>query len=96
MVFSKAHDVRDDGKIVKHYYTSESTGIATGMLITALHMSGLATLTHTPSPMKFLNEILDRPKNERAFLVLVVGYPADDAQVPNITKKPLDEIATYH
>lgn len=96
VVFSKAHDVRDDGKIVKHYYTSESTGIATGMLITALHMSGLATLTHTPSPMKFLNEILDRPKNERAFLVLVVGYPADDAKVPNITKKPLDQIATYH
>ena len=96
VVFSKAHDIRDDGKVVKHYYSTESTGIATGMLITALHMSGLATLTHTPSPMKFLNQILDRPKNERAFLVLVVGYPADDAKVPNISKKPLSEIATYH
>ncbi len=96
VVFSKAHEIRDDGKVVKHYYSTESTGIATGMLITALHMSGLATLTHTPSPMKFLNQILERPKNERPFLVLVVGYPADDAKVPNITKKPLVEIATYH
>lgn len=96
VIFSKAHDVLDDGKIVKHYYSTESTGIATGMLITAFHMSGLATLTHTPSPMKFLNQILGRPKNERPFLVLVVGYPSGDAKVPNITKKPLSEIATYH
>lgn len=96
VVFSKAHEVREDGKIVKHYYSTESTGIATGMLITALHMSGLATLTHTPSPMKFLNQILDRPKNERPFLVLVVGYPTEDAKVPNISKKPLQDIATYH
>ena len=73
-----------------------SVGIATGMLITGLHHCGLATLTHTPSPMKFLNGILDRPTNERPFLVLVVGFPAGDATVPAITKKPLDEIASYH
>lgn len=77
---------------VKHYYPGESMGISVGMLITALHNAGLATLTHTPSPMKFLNEILERPRNERPFVVLPVGYPADDCQVPNITKKPLDEI----
>lgn len=77
---------------VKHYYPGESMGISVGMLITALHQAGLATLTHTPSPMKFLNEILDRPRNERPFVVLPVGYPANDCQVPKITKKPLDEI----
>ncbi len=65
------------------------------MLITALHHAGLATLTHTPSPMGFLNEILDRPKNERPFLLLVVGYPAEGARVPDITKKTLDQIATF-
>lgn len=77
---------------VKHYYPGESMGISVGMLIAALHNAGLATLTHTPSPMKFLNEILGRTRNERPFVVLPVGYPADDCQVPNITKKPLDEI----
>ncbi|CAN5683490.1 nitroreductase family protein [soil metagenome] len=77
---------------VKHYYPGESMGISVGMLITALHNAGLATLTHTPSPMKFLNEILERPRNERPFIVLPVGYPSEDCQVPNITKKPLDEI----
>ena len=66
------------------------------MLITALHHCGLATLTHTPSPMGFLREILDRPERERAFLILVVGYPAEDVEVPNITKKPLEEIATLY
>ena len=70
-------------------------GIATGVLITALHHAGLATLTHTPSPMGFLNEILERPETERPFLLLVVGYPADGAQVPDIGRKPLDEIATF-
>lgn len=77
---------------VKHYYPGESMGISVGMLITALHTAGLATLTHTPSPMKFLNEVLARPGNERPFVVLPVGYPAEECQVPNITKKPLDEI----
>ena len=80
---------------VKHYYPTESTGLATGMLITALHQAGLATLTHTPSPMKFLNEILGRPVSERPFLLLVVGYPADDARVPDIERKDLAEFTTF-
>ena len=94
-VFLQKFGELPDGRKVKHYYPVESTGLATGMLITALHMAGLATLTHTPSPMRFLNEILDRPKNERPFLLLVVGYPADDARVPDITRKPLQEIASF-
>lgn len=77
---------------VKHYYASESTGIACGFLLAALHLAGLATLTHTPSPMGFLSSILDRPKNEKPFLLIPVGYPAADAVVPSITKKPLDQI----
>jgi len=84
-----------DGRKVKHYYPSESTGLATGLLITALHKAGLATLTHTPSPMKFLNEILGRPKSERPFLLLVVGYPAADAVVPDIQRKSLDQYASF-
>ena len=96
VVFSKKHDMLADGSMVKHYYAQESVGIATGFLINALHHCGLVTLTHTPSPMKFLNPILNRPANERPFLLLVVGYPAADAQVPVITKKPLDKIATFH
>jgi nitroreductase len=80
---------------VKHYYPVESTGLATGILITALHEAGLATLTHTPSPMKFLNEILGRPKSERPFLLLVVGYPADDAAVPDIERKPLEDFTSF-
>lgn len=77
---------------IKHYYPGKSMGIAVGMLIAALHTAGLATLTHTPSPMKFLNQILHRPGNERPFVVLPVGYPAPDCTVPVVTKKPLDEI----
>ena len=95
VVFAQAYGVLPDGRAVKNYYVNESVGIATGMLITALHHAGLATLTHTPSPMKFLNSILKRPANERPFLILVVGYPAADARVPVITKKPLSEIATF-
>lgn len=94
-IFAQNYGLRDDGSRVKHYYTSESVGIATGMLITALHHAGLATLTHTPSPMGFLSEILERPSNERAFLLLVVGHPAEDARVPDIDKKPLEDIATF-
>ena len=85
-----------DGQKLKHYYALESVGIATGLLITAIHNCGLVSLTHTPSPMGFLGTILNRPPNERAFLILVVGYPADDAQVPRITKKSLSEIATFY
>lgn len=96
VIFSKSHEIRDDGTKVKHYYANESVGIATGFLIAALHDAGLATLTHTPSPMKFLNAILDRPSYERPFVLLVVGYPTDDAHVPAITKKPLEEISKFH
>jgi nitroreductase len=84
-----------DGRKVKHYYPVESTGLAAGILITALHKAGLACLTHTPSPMGFMNEILGRPKSERPFLLLVVGYPADDAMVPDIERKPLQDYVSY-
>jgi iodotyrosine deiodinase len=93
-VFVQTHGSAPDGSRIKHYYPLESVGIATGILIAGLHRSGLATLTHTPSPMGFLNEILGRPGNERPFLVLVTGYPADDAVVPVIEKKPLAEIVS--
>ncbi len=94
-VFLQKFGGLSDGRKVKHYYPSESTGLATGILITALHMAGLTTLTHTPSPMKFLNEILGRPRNERPFLLLVVGYPADSAEVPDIERKPLEEYTSF-
>ncbi len=94
-IFAERYMIREDGAKVKNYYVQESVGIATGILITSLHHAGLATLTHTPSPMNFLNEILGRPSNERPFLLLVTGYPAADARVPAITKKPLEEIATF-
>ncbi|MGI9238691.1 MAG: nitroreductase family protein [Woeseiaceae bacterium] len=94
-VFLQKFGELPDGTKVKHYYPTESTGIAAGMLITALHTAGLATLTHTPSPMKFLNKILGRPKNERPFLLLVVGYPTDDARVPDIQRKSLEEFASF-
>jgi nitroreductase len=94
-IFEKTHSLLDDGRRVKNYYVSQSTGIACGILITALHHAGLATLTHTPSPMAFLNRILDRPKSERPFLLLVVGYPAEGVEVPDIKRKPLGQIATF-
>jgi iodotyrosine deiodinase len=94
-IFVKPHGVNRDGSVLKHYYAVESVGIATGLLIAALHQTGLATLTHTPSPMAFLNTLLERPTSERPFLLLVVGYPAQGAEVPDITRKPLDEIATW-
>jgi iodotyrosine deiodinase len=94
-IFAQSYGVLPDGRKVKNYYVQESVGIATGMLITAVHVAGLASLTHTPSPMGFLNAILDRPANEKPFLLLVVGHPADDAVVPDIEKKPLNGIATF-
>ncbi|MGD9487418.1 MAG: nitroreductase family protein [Calditrichaceae bacterium] len=94
-IFDQRYGISADGNKEKHYYTAESVGIATGMLITALHLSGLATLTHTPSPMGFLNKILGRPENEKPFLLLVVGYPSKDAVVPEITKKSADEIYSF-
>lgn len=84
-----------DGRKVKHYYPVESTGLAAGILIIALHRAGLVCLTHTPAPMAFLNEVLDRPKSERPFLLLVTGYPADDAMVPDISRKALDEFVSF-
>ena len=94
-IFAQGHGVRPDGSQVKHYYATESVGIATGILITAIHNAGLVSLTHTPSPMKFLNELLGRPANERPFLLLVVGYPEEGAVVPDIERKSLDAIATF-
>ena len=94
-IFAKSYDILPDGRKVKQYYSQESVGIASGILITAFHNAGLASLTHTPSPMNFLNEILGRPGNERPFLLLVVGYPEKDAKVPDIKKKALKEIASF-
>ncbi|MFC1574930.1 nitroreductase family protein, partial [Gemmatimonadota bacterium] len=94
-VFTQRYGLMPDGRQVKHYYANESVGIATGILITALHEAGLVSLTHTPSPMNFLNSLLNRPPNERPFLLLVTGYPAEGATVPDITKKPLAEISTF-
>ena len=95
IVFAESTGISPTGERVKNYYVSESVGIATGFLIAALHHAGLATLTHTPSPMRFLNEILERPANERPYVLIPVGYPADDATVPDIQRKPLAEIATF-
>lgn len=94
-IFSERYGIDDEGEKVKNYYVKESVGIATGFLIAALHHAGLATLTHTPSPMGFLNQILDRPANERPFLLLVVGYPSEGVTVPDIDKKPLEQIVSY-
>lgn len=94
-VFAQRHGVDEDGSSRKHYYVSESVGIASGLLIAALHHAGLATLTHTPSPMGFLNQVLERPPNERALMLVVAGYPAPDARVPNLDRKALDDISTF-
>jgi iodotyrosine deiodinase len=95
VVFSKSYDINSKGEKTKNHYPIESTGIACGLLITAIHYSGLAALTHTPSPMKFLNKILNRPVNEKPFLILVIGYPSKDAEVPDIKRKPLNKISSY-
>jgi len=92
VIFRQAYGLSDNGHKIKHYYVDESVGIAVGLLLASLHLAGLATLTHTPSPMKFLHEILNRPANERAVMIIAVGYPAEDAQVPDIDKKSLDDI----
>ncbi len=100
IVFRQAYGMSTDPSSgeetkIKHYYTEESVGIAVGLLLASLHQAGLATLTHTPNPMSFLSDILKRPANERAYVVIPVGYPAADARVPAITKKPLDEIMVH-
>ncbi|MGB7209982.1 MAG: nitroreductase family protein [Pyrinomonadaceae bacterium] len=92
IVVFRINSITEDGETEPTYYSQESVGIAVGLLLAALHNMGLATLTHTPSPMKFLQEILDRPKNEIPFVLIPVGYPASDAKVPDISRKPLDEI----
>lgn len=94
-IFAQSYKLDENGEKEKHYYVKESVGIATGMLITALHNAGLATLTHTPSPMGFLNEIMGRPAYEKPFLLLVAGYPEDGVKVPDISKKSLDEISSF-
>lgn len=95
VIFAQSYSLLPDGRKVKHYYVQESVGIATGILIIAIHHAGLVSLTHTPSPMGFLNKLLGRPVQERPFLILVVGYPAGSATVPILTKRPLEEIATF-
>ena len=95
VIFAQKHGLDAQGKKTKNYYVPESVGIATGLLITALHHAGLATLTHTPSPMKFLNTILGRPEREKPAMILVVGYPAEGATVPDIQRKTLTEIASF-
>lgn len=93
-IFAQSHGVLPDGRTRKHYYVQESVGIATGFLLAAIHHAGLVALTHTPSPMGFLNGILGRPNNERPFLLLVVGFPTADATVPAIARKPLAEFVS--
>jgi iodotyrosine deiodinase len=94
-IFGQKSTLMDDGSTVKNYYVPESVSIATGFLISALHHAGLATLTHTPSPMGFLNTLLRRPDNEKPYILLVVGYPKEGCMVPNIRKKSLEEIASF-
>jgi len=96
IIFKKVYDVLEDGTKSKNYYVNESVGIAAGFLISAIHMAGLVTLTHTPSPMNFLQEILSRPENERAFLLLPVGYPAVGVEVPVLERKTADQVLIWH
>jgi iodotyrosine deiodinase len=93
--FGQRYGIAPDGKHIKHYYVPESVGIAMGFLIAALHNAGLATLTHTPSPMGFLNEICERPAHEKAYVLLVAGYPTEDCMVPKIEKKTLEQVSVW-
>lgn len=95
VLFEQVHGWSPDGTVKKHYYARESVGIACGLFIAAIHRMGLATLTHTPSPMGFLSEILERPRNERPFVLLPVGYPATDCTVPDLSRKRLDEVSVF-
>jgi iodotyrosine deiodinase len=96
VAFKKAYDLDADGNKEKNYYVNESVGLACGMLIAAIHNAGLVTVTHTPSPMNFLQKVLERPDNERPFLLLPVGYPADDAKVPVISRKELEQMSVWY
>jgi nitroreductase len=92
VVFEQRYGIGDEGERIHNYYVKESVGIATGMFLSALHRMGLAGLTHTPSPMRFLADLLGRPENERPFVLIPIGYPADDCEVPDITRKPLSRV----
>ena len=96
IIFKKIYEPGEDGKKKNNYYVQESVGLAAGFLLTAIHNAGLAALTHTPSPMNFLTKILGRPVHEKPFLLIPVGYAADECLVPELTRKPLDEIAVYY
>jgi len=96
VVFEERYGLTEEGETIKNYYVKESVGIACGLFIAALHSMGLATLTHTPSPMGFLSRILGRPANERPYILFPIGYPAADARVPDIQRKPLDEVAVWN
>ncbi len=96
VVFRKPFDLLPDGTKRTNYYVNESVGIACGLLLAAIHHAGLVALTHTPSPMNFLATLLNRPANDRPFLLIPVGYPAPDTRVPSLTRKPLDDIAVWH
>jgi len=96
IVFKKAYDLNDDGSKSKNYYVNESVGLACGFLLNAIHNAGLVSLTHTPSPMNFLQKVLDRPANERPFLLIPVGYPAEDAKVPDLTRKGVEDVVVWY
>lgn len=96
IVFKKAYDLRSDGSKTNNYYVNESVGLACGFLLTAIHHAGLVALTHTPSPMNFLTKILNRPENERPFLLIPVGYPSDETFVPKLERKKLEDIVEYY
>jgi len=95
VAFEEVYGLSAEGRVRKNYYVKESVGIACGLFVTALHVMGLATLTHTPSPMAFLSRILDRPENERPYILFPIGYPAADAEVPSLRRKALDEVAVW-
>lgn len=96
VIFRKIYDLNEEGKRTSNYYVTESVGIATGFFLTAIHQAGLVALTHTPSPMNFLAKILNRPKNEKPFLLIPVGYPAEDTQVPVLKRKELEEVSVFY
>ncbi|MCP4442526.1 MAG: nitroreductase family protein [Aureispira sp.] len=95
IVFKKAYDIGENGEKLKNYYVNESVGLAAGFLLTAIHQAGLVSLTHTPSPMNFLQKLLKRPENERPFLLVPVGYAKEDAQVPKLERKPLEDVTVW-
>ena len=95
VIFAQRYGMAPDGSKIKHYYVQESVGIATGLLVSAVHNAGLASLTYTPASMNFLNRILERPENEKPFLILVVGYPAEATTLPDIKRKNLPDVATF-